>query len=137
MGALLSAFKRPGGPKLFTGSHSGGGPEPVTAVIQPAKYATNQVGGASPAENNSLCPQAIISGIRYNITFERQLPDSTPSGLLIPGATAGTTTVRWGTTVTLMVDMFSTAGNEFYLGCVNGTTQNNNYVAIVSMRAAN
>ena len=136
MSVLLSAFETPGAPTLNTGNHSAK-PTLATAVIHPAEYSM-EVGGANPAVTNSLCPQATISGTPYNITFERQLPNSTPSGLVIPGTTAGTsTTVRWGTTVTLMVDTFSKTENEPYFPCRNGTTTDDNYVDILSMRPAN
>lgn len=77
------------------------------------------------------------SGTPYNITFERQLPDPTPSGLLIPGTAAGTSaTIRWGTTVRLMVDTFSRTETEPYFPCRNGTTTDENYVDILWMKPA-
>jgi hypothetical protein len=136
MGVLLRAFELPGGPKLNTGNHSAT-PTSVTAIIHPADY-DDGVGGANPAVTNSLCPQAIVSGTPYNITFERQLPHPTPAGLVIPGTTAGTsTTVRWGSTVTLVVDTFGKTENEPYSPCRNGTVTDENYVDILSIRSAN
>jgi hypothetical protein len=135
MGVLLSAFETPGGPALSTGSHSAR-PTTLNAVIHPAEYST-VVGGPNPGATDSLCPQAIVRGTRYNITFERQLPNPTPSGLLIPGVRAGTnSTVRWGTSVTLVVDKFSKTEDEPYFPCRNGTTTDDTYVDVLSMRPA-
>lgn len=135
MGGLFTSLETPGGPALNTGGHSAK-PSSVTAVIHRARYG-EAVGGANPAVTEFLCPVATIGSTPYNLTFERQLPHSTPDGLVVPGPRPGTsTTVRWGSTVRLVVDTFNQSENEPYSPCENGNSQVGTYADIISMSSA-
>lgn len=136
MGSLLTALEPSGGPTLNTGSHSAH-PSTTTAVLRRADY-LDIVGGANPAVSGALCPQAVIGGVPYNITFERQLPHTTPLGVVVPGSKAGTSTIiRWGSRATLSVDLFDTVTGEPGDGCVSGTGSKAitpGWVRVISMK---
>lgn len=139
MGSLLTMLEAPGGPKLNTGSHSAQF-STSTATLRRANY-SDYVGGANPAVTTTLCPEAIIDGVTYNITLERQLPHTTPAGLVVPGAKEGTsTTIRWGDKARVVVDLVDTSESEPGDECVNGTgaraTMPREWVRIVSIRPA-
>jgi hypothetical protein len=78
------------------------------------------------------CPEVVLSGTPYTIVFQNQLPNVQPNGLVaLAGDGARPTMIPWGAHVSVVVDLFDSAGS---FGCQAGKNANGTYMKSLSIK---
>ena len=142
MDTVLNSMEAPGGPRLKLGSHSVQ-PTTVKAVLQHAPYAgpaqsqgfVPQGGAAGAAYFD--CPEVVVGSTVYNLMLEHQLVNAQAAGLVVSTPNGSTETIRWGAPVSLVVDLFTTAGEETEAACGSSAVNSNpNFANVLSLTSA-